>query len=126
MSVIMQPCGLFRLAARARGWRKDAVDLRRHIEIALGESVDFVRPEVGAHLAPADIEVRMMPFGFGHRRDPVYEIDGREPVLDLERLDQLLTVLDLPSLELRDSRFDLLVGQRWRPPAAGHALVIGE
>ena len=68
----------------------------------------------------------MMTFGFGHRRDPVYEIDGRDPVHHLERLDQLLIVLDLPALELREQRLDLLVGQRWRPPAAGHALVIGE
>src|SRR2546425_12995759 len=68
----------------------------------------------------------MVILRLGDGRDPVDEVDGLDEVLDLERLDELLVVVDQPALELRPERLDLCVGQRRCAAPAGNALVIGE
>src|SRR5437868_13522434 len=68
----------------------------------------------------------MMSLGFGDGCDPVHKVDRRDEIFDLERLDQLLAVLDLPAVELRQQWRDRLPGEWWRATAAGAALLIGE
>src|SRR5256714_11138361 len=68
----------------------------------------------------------MVILGLGHRGDPVDEIDGLEPVLELEGFDELCIGVDQPAIELVLQRHDLIMGQGRRAAAAGDALVVGE
>src|ERR1700682_5093099 len=68
----------------------------------------------------------MVVLRFGDGRDAVDEGDRFDPVLDIERLDQLLVSLDQPAFELLLQRHDLVMGQRRRAAAARDALLVGE
>ena len=43
-------------------------------EIALGQTVNFVRPNLDLHFSPGQINIRMMPLRFGEFADFVREI----------------------------------------------------
>jgi len=114
-----------RLSPRPGGWLPllvQAVDLRRHHEVALREPVDLVRPEVDAHLAPAHVQVRVVALGLGHRGDGVDEVHRLHEVLEAERLDELPVALHLPALELGQQGGELFGGERGHPAPAGHAV----
>jgi hypothetical protein len=62
------------------------VYLRGQDEIAFGEAVDLVRPDLGPHVAPAQVDVRVVPLLFGQLADTVREVERRSEVLEAELL----------------------------------------
>ena len=51
-----------------------AVNLRRHDEVALGQAVNLVGPERDLGLAPRQQNIRMMSLLFGQRSDAIDEL----------------------------------------------------
>ena len=52
------------------------VDLCREDEIALGQSVDLVRPDLDLRDAPAETDVRMMALLFREITDAIHKVEG--------------------------------------------------
>ncbi len=48
------------------------VELRGEDEVALGEAVDFVGPDLGAHLAPREVNVGRVSLFLGDPADTVH------------------------------------------------------
>src|SRR6266404_3938198 len=80
---------------------KEAVNLSRHDEVALGQAVDFMGPEGDPDLAPSKQNVRMMSLLFGQRTHPVYEIQCLLEVREGKRSGHMVFVNDFPVGPLR-------------------------
>lgn len=59
--------------AGARAPSEHLIALGGEHEVALGEAVDLVGVDLDAHLAPGEIEIGVMPVGFGHVSDAIDE-----------------------------------------------------
>jgi len=86
----------------------DSVDLRRQDEVALRQPVNLVGPDVHTDLAPAYIQVRVMPLSLRDGRQSIDEVDCLHEVPQGERLDQLPVILRSPSVDLGQKRDDFL------------------
>ena len=53
-----------------------SVNLSSQYEVALGKTVDFVSPDSDYYLAPAQIDIRMMPLFLGQMAHLIHEIQG--------------------------------------------------
>jgi hypothetical protein len=52
-----------------------AIDLRRHDEVALRETVNFVGPEGYFHFPPRQQDIRVMTLLLSESPDPVHEVE---------------------------------------------------
>jgi hypothetical protein len=91
-------------------------------KIAFGEAVDLVRPDLGPHVAPAQVDVRVVPLLFGQLADTVREVERRSEVLEAELLLEMVLVHGLPTAtERRLQVGQFPTGERRDPASAWHA-----
>src|SRR5712691_1580037 len=107
--------------------RKEPIALRGEDEVALGQAVDLVRPDLHHHLPPGELQVGVVPLLLGHGADAVDEGQRALEVPKLVRLAQVLVAHGLPTrLELAEQFRDPLGADRRHASAAGYALLVGE
>jgi len=103
------------------------VRLGRQVEVALGQAVHLVRPDLDLALSPGDVEVRVVALGLGDRPHLVGELQRPDEIRELiESLQVALGAEVPPGLELVEHLLDLRPRQRGDAPAAGHAGFICE
>src|SRR5262249_49406759 len=94
---------------------------RREDEVALGETVDLVRPDRHADLAPGEQNVRVMSLLLGEVTDLVGEGERRLEVGELEGLLEVVLVDHVPGGELGAVTVELGAFERGHAAAARHA-----
>jgi hypothetical protein len=73
------------------------LDLGGEDEIAFGEAVDFMRPDGDLHLAPGEVNVRVMVLGFSQFADLIRKRKRFQEVLEGEFLFEVMFSNDLPA-----------------------------
>src|SRR5215831_3671761 len=117
--------GPYRRSARSRY----LVDLRRQHEVVHRQASRVVRPQLDAHAAPADQQVRVVALRLGDRRDPVHEVDGCDEVREAELPDELpvaVGLIDLPAGQLPEQPRLLVHGHWLDAPLAGDAVAFSK
>ena len=93
-------CCFLRIEARAQGPLQavllQAVNLRGHNEIALGEPVDAVRPEGDVCFSPREQDVRMVSLLFGDRANAIHEIQCLLEIRKTKLALEVMLVVDRP------------------------------
>ena len=69
----------------------------RKDEIALGQPVDLVSPDLHDDLSPREVQIRMMTLLLGHRADAIDERERRLEIGELERPGQVVILRRLPA-----------------------------
>src|SRR5215471_16824637 len=98
-----------------------AIDLRREDEVALGQSVDLVRPDRHRDLAPGEVDVRVVSLFL---REDANFVGKRESGLEIGKLEgalQMMLINELPSRELGTEALELFALQRRHASFARHA-----
>src|SRR6266568_139159 len=106
----------------ARGSR-EMVALRCEDEIALGQSIDLVGPDLHDDLPPREVKIRMMALLLGHRAYAIDERKRRLEVRELEGLGQMMIPRRLPAFDLREQVRDLVGRQGRHPTPARHTVL---
>lgn len=100
------------------------VDLRGHDEVALGETVDLMRPQRNLHFSPGKQKVRMMPLFLRQCANTVDELECLGEIGKLVFPSEVVLLNDVPLRNDLVQRRKLLP-LKWRnSPAAGNALFI--
>src|SRR6266540_610913 len=105
---------------------RQSVALRREDEVALAQSVDRMGPDLQAHRAPRQMDVRMVPLVFRQLAHAVRERQGAHEIRKLVALGQVVVRLGLPALQLPQERPDLLRRQRRDVSLTRHAVLLRE
>src|SRR5260370_40406216 len=110
-----------------RGRLRQTIDLRGHDEIVLVQPFYFVCVHRDGHVAPAEMNIRMMTFGFGEFADLVDECDRLLEVREAKgALNAMRVVHKRPGGRLRQE-LSRRGGLKWRnSAAAGNAGFGGE
>src|SRR5258708_9048917 len=96
-------------------------------EVATRQSVDLVRPDLDAHLAPGEMDVGVMTFLLGESPYPIGECKRGGEIGELVVRGEMMTFDDAPGwVELGQERLALRGRQRRNAAAARHARLRGE
>jgi hypothetical protein len=100
--------------------RIESVDFCRHYEVALGESVDFVRPESDLGLTPGQQNIGMMSLLLGDRTDPIHEVQSLLEIREGKRANNMMLIDYIPMSPLRNLLVNLgeFFASERRNPAA--------
>src|ERR1051326_1172904 len=98
------------------------VDLRSQDEIALGQPVALVSPDLHPHFSPGEVEVGMMPFGLGDRPHAVHKIQGRTEIGEGPGLFQMMLIYNIPPGHLGLHLLQRFALQRRYTAAAWYAM----
>ena len=85
-----------------------AVDLARHDEVVLVQSLDLLGGERDGRVAPAEADIGVMAFGLGELPDPMHEAECLAEITESKRaFDAVSVVAQLPirRLILQTQRF---------------------
>src|SRR5947208_9130668 len=105
--------------------REESIALCGEDEVALGQAVDLVRPDLHHHLPPGELQVRVVALLLGHGADAVDESQRALEVPQLVHLAQVMVVHGLPTrLELAEQLRERLGTERRHASAAGYALLV--
>src|SRR5271169_944857 len=105
----------------------DAVELCRHDEIVLVQSLDLLGVQRDPRVTPAETDVGMVSFGFGECACALDKSEGFGEVLEpIGSLDPLGFIEKRPAGRLRMIGCGLLFGQRRYAAAARRATLLGE
>src|SRR5207248_3913675 len=94
--------------ARAAAELGQRIDLRRKLEVVLGDPALRVSRQRDGHRIPRDREVRVVVHLLGDGRDPVHEVDGAREVVELELLAEGVPV-PLPALHVGEPFADRVI-----------------
>jgi hypothetical protein len=97
------------------------VDFGGQDEIALRQTVNFVRPGRDLDFSPAKEDVRMVPLLFRELTYAVYELEGFAKVQKLEGLRDVVFFDDVPAVHLHLQRGEFLTLERRHTATAGDA-----
>jgi len=116
------------LPARALGRAvENLVDLSRHDEVILVQSLYFLRLQVDRCIAPAEADVRMMAFGLSEFTDLLDKGHCFAKVAEPEGpLDTMSVVAEFPVRGLRTEAFGFLMSEWWDATTAGRACFLGK
>ena len=102
---------------------RQVVDLGGQDEIALGEAVDFMSPDLEVDPPPSQPDIRMVTLFFRQFTDLVGEIESTPEILELEAPLQMVCVHDPPSgIDLVKQFIHAISFQRRCASLAGNAL----
>src|SRR5262249_44826452 len=88
--------------------RKHAVDLARHDEVVLVQSLDLLSAQGDGRITPAEADIGVMAFGLGQLADALHEGERLSEIAESKRaLDAVGVIAQLPirSLLLEMERF---------------------
>ena len=102
------------------------VDLRRHDEIAFGQTIDRMRPQRDLGFAPGEKYVGMVSLFLGNRSHTIHEVERGLEVGELERPGQMMFVDDLPIGNFFPQFFERCALQRRHSTPAGNAGLFGK
>ena len=102
------------------------IDLRGHHEVAFGQAIDLMRPELKASLTPGEINIRMMPLLLGKLTYAVHKIEGLPEIGKGIRLVKVVLINDVPARNLIVKRLQLSPFKRRHAALAGNARFAGE
>src|SRR5512140_654060 len=116
------------LPARALGRSvENLVDLSRHDEVILVQSLYFLRLQADRCIAPAKADVRMMAFGLSEFTDLLDKGPCFAKVAEPEGpLDTMSVVAEFPVRGLRTEAFGFLMSEWWDATTAGCACFLGK
>ena len=92
--------------ATLAGCSPRSVRMRIHLggenEVALGQTIDLVCPNLNPDLAPRQVEIGMMTLLLGDRSDAVYEGQRLREVGKSVGLGQVMILPDFPTIQLAE------------------------
>ena len=116
-----------RLARRGCHGLVRPIRLGRQVEVALGQAVHLVRPDLDLALPPGDVEVGVVALGRGDRPHLVGKLQRPGEIRELiESLQVALRAEVPPGLELVEQLLDLWPRQLGNTSAAGYTGFICE
>src|SRR5271165_3854598 len=116
-----------RLGRHLRALGRDAIELCRHDEVVLVQTLDLLGVQRDRGVAPAKPDLGMMSLGFGECGCALDEGEGLAEILEtVGPLDPLRSVKQLPIRRLPMVARGLLLRQRRYAAAAGRATFFGE
>ena len=99
---------------------KSLVDLRCQDEVALRQTIDFVRPNRDLDSSPGKEDVWVMPLLLSKLTYAIHKLEGSAKVGKLEGLRDVVLFDDIPTVHLRFESGELLTLERGHPSAAGN------
>ena len=109
------------------GCFRQTIDLRGHDEIVLVQTLDLVGVHRDGHVTPAEMDIRVMAFGFGEFADLDDELHRPFKVREAKgALDAAGIVHERPGGRLREELLRRGSLERWNPAAAGNAGLVGK
>src|SRR5262249_25825836 len=122
------PISKVALPARALGRAvENLVDLSRHDEVILVQSLYFLSLQADRRIAPAEADVRMMAFGLSEFTDLLDKGPCFAKVAEPEGpLDTMSVVAEFPVRGLRTAAFGFLMSEWWDATTAGRACLLGK
>src|SRR5687767_12430399 len=104
---------------------KCPVGLRGHIEVALGQSIDLVGPDLYLAFSPGQVQIRMMAFRLRHRPDLVDKRECLRKVFErIEPLEMAFGVLRPAPAQLFEKRLDPILRKRRDATPARDAFIV--